>query len=122
MKTKEALTEAGAKDFVEGGLPEGKSAANLWSSALKGFGLRLRKGGAASWVVYYRPSGVGRRESARTVTLGAYGKVALRDASIAARKIFGRIADGRTLPPGAARNAPARGVGSTRRWTDTSTP
>jgi len=94
MKTKEALTEAGAKDFVEGGLPEGKSAAILWSSALKGFGLRLRKGGAASWVVYYRPSGVGRRESARTVTLGAYGKVALRDASIAARKIFGRIADG----------------------------
>ena len=90
----ELLTERKVAEFVKAGLPEGKASAILWSSAVKGFGLRLRKGGAASWVLYFRPKGVGRSEAARTVTLGSYPSLTLKSAEAAAKALVGEIAKG----------------------------
>jgi hypothetical protein len=66
----EVLTEAKVAKFVKNGLPDGKASAILWAAAPKGFGLRLRKGGSASWVFTYRPKGAGPHEASRTVTIG----------------------------------------------------
>jgi integrase len=100
---KNALTERKVAEFVKAGLPEGKASAILWSSAVKGFGLRLRKGGAASWVLYFRPKGVGRSESARTITLGSYPSLTLKSAEAAAKALVGDIAKGKD--PAADRRA-----------------
>jgi integrase len=91
---KAVLTERKVSEFIKAGLPEGKASAILWSGALKGFGLRLRKGGAASWILYFRPKGVGRSQSARTVTLGSYPSLTLKSAETAAKALVGEIAKG----------------------------
>ena len=100
---RELLTERKVAEFVKAGLPEGKASAILWSGAVKGFGLRLRKGGAASWILYFRPKGVGRSESARTVTLGSYPSLTLKSAEAAAKALVGEIAKGQD--PAAERRA-----------------
>jgi integrase len=44
----------------------------LWDNQLAGFGVRVRPGGAKTYLVRYRPGG-GRRAALRTLTLGQHG-------------------------------------------------
>jgi integrase len=88
----EALTEAKVARFVKAGLAEGKTSTILWADAPKGFGLRLRMGGASSWIFVFRPRGVGRSEPSRTVTLGSWPSLALKQAEAAAAALAGEVA------------------------------
>src|SRR6476659_3213464 len=88
----EALTEARIARAVKDGLPEGKDAIVLWSDSMKGLGLRLRAGGAATWVYVFRPHGAGRAAPPRRVTIGRWPSLTLKQASAAASVLAGEIA------------------------------
>ena len=66
----------------------------IWDSELKGFGLKVAKGGRKSYVCKYR-FGSGRRAPTRRMTIGAHGSPWTVDqARTEARKILGRAANG----------------------------
>jgi hypothetical protein len=44
----------------------------LWDSELKGFGIRVQKGGGKSYVLHYRV-GTGRGAPLRKLTIGRHG-------------------------------------------------
>ena len=89
----EILTEAKVLRFVRIGLPTDKPSATLWAAAPKGLGLRLRQGGAASWIYVYRPKGAGRSAVSRTVTIGRQDLLSLKQAEAAATRAGGRGGD-----------------------------
>ena len=88
----EILTEAKVLRFVRIGLPADKPSATLWAAAPKGLGLRLRQGGAASWIYVYRPKGAGRSAVSRTVTIGRRDSLSLKQAEAAAGALAGEVA------------------------------
>jgi integrase len=66
----------------------------LWDSELKGFGIKIAKGGRKSYVCQYRV-GNGRTAPSRRMTIGAHGPPWTVDQARAeARKILGRAANG----------------------------
>lgn len=66
----------------------------LWDSELKGFGIRIAKGGRKSYVCKYR-TGNGRKAPTRRMTIGAHGSPWTVDqARSEARKILGLAANG----------------------------
>jgi integrase len=67
-------------------LPEGKSDAIWFDDTLPGFGVRLRAGGKAVWIVQYRTTKGQRRE-----TLGDVRKIDLETARAAAKKKFAQV-------------------------------
>jgi integrase len=74
------------QSIAELALPEGKTDAIWFDDALPGFGVRLRAGGRAVWIVQYR---VGRRQ--RRETLGDVRKVDMETARTAAKKRFAQV-------------------------------
>ena len=90
----ESLTKVKIEKFVSGGVPDGKSQTVLWDGMVTGLGLRLRLGGAASWMYAYRPKGLGRGGPARKLTLGQWPGVTLDAARTAARAKAGEVALG----------------------------
>ena len=67
-------------------LPEGKTDAIYFDDELPGFGVRLRKGGKAVWVIQYRMGARQRRES-----LGDIRKIELDAARKIARRKFAEV-------------------------------
>lgn len=66
----------------------------LWDGELKGFGLKVAKGGRKSYVCKYRV-GNGRNAPTRRMTIGAHGSPwTVEHARSEARKILGRAANG----------------------------
>lgn len=66
----------------------------LWDKDLKGFGIKIAKGGRKSYVCKYR-FGSGRTAPTRRMTIGAHGSPWTVDqARVEARKILGRAANG----------------------------
>ncbi len=66
----------------------------IWDSELKGFGLKVAKGGRKSYVCKYR-AGNGRTAPTRRMTIGAHGSPWTVDQARAeARKLLGRVANG----------------------------
>lgn len=66
----------------------------LWDSELKGFGIKIAKGGRKSYVCKYRV-GNGRTAPTRRMTIGAHGSPWTVDqARTEARKLLGRAANG----------------------------
>ncbi len=66
----------------------------LWDADLKGFGIKIAKGGRKTYVCKYRV-GSGRSAPTRRMTIGAHGSPWTVDqARIEARKILGRVANG----------------------------
>lgn len=66
----------------------------LWDSDLKGFGIKIAKGGRKSYVCKYRV-GSGRTAPTRRMTIGAHGSPWTVDQARAqARKLLGRAANG----------------------------
>jgi integrase len=71
-------------------LPEGKSDAIFFDDDLPGFGVRLRKGGKAVWIIQYR---IGRRQ--RRESLGDIRKIELEAARKIAKRKFAEVTLGR---------------------------
>ena len=90
----ESLTKVKIEKFISRGVPDGKSQSALWDGMVTGLGLRLRLGGAASWMYAYRPRGAGRTEPSRKLTLGQWPGVTLDAARTAARAKAGEVALG----------------------------
>jgi len=67
-------------------LPEGKIDAIFFDGTLPGFGVRLRAGGKAVWIIQYRVGHHQRRE-----TLGDIRKITLDAARSAARRRFAQV-------------------------------
>lgn len=66
----------------------------LWDVELKGFGLKIARGGRKSYVCKYRV-GSGRAAPTRRMTIGAHGSPWTVDqARTEARKLLGRVANG----------------------------
>lgn len=66
----------------------------IWDSDLKGFGIKIAKGGRKSYVCKYRV-GNGRTAPTRRMTIGAHGSPWTVDqARVEARKLLGRAANG----------------------------
>lgn len=61
-----------------------------WDAALPGFGVRVSRGGAISYVVQYRPVD-GR---SRRLTLGGHDRISLEQARSQAKRILGEVAGG----------------------------
>ncbi|MGH8475632.1 MAG: tyrosine-type recombinase/integrase [Methylococcales bacterium] len=66
----------------------------IWDNELKGFGLKVSKGGRKTYVCQYRTAG-GRTGDSRRLTIGAHGSPwTVETARAEARKILGRAANG----------------------------
>ncbi len=65
----------------------------LWDSELAGFGLRVRPGGAKTFVAQYRAGG-GRTGQSRRFTVGRYGVMTVDEARLDARAILLAAAQG----------------------------
>ncbi|MCO5139944.1 MULTISPECIES: integrase family protein [unclassified Shinella] len=66
MQNKVKLTDA---VVARAALPEGKSEFMVWDTEVTGFGLRIR-GNARSYVIAYRPAGLGRAADMKRVKIG----------------------------------------------------
>jgi integrase len=77
--------------------------ATAWDTEVRGFGVRVRSGGAKSYILRYRPGG-GRRAPLRTLTIGRHGSPWTPDtARIEAKRLLGLIGSG--ADPAASRAA-----------------
>lgn len=77
----------------------------VWDSALPGFGVRVQKTGAMSYVVKYR-AGSGRTAPTRRLTLAKVGTLTPDEARTQAKKTLGSVANG--VDPAALRAAEKR--------------
>jgi Arm DNA-binding domain/Phage integrase, N-terminal SAM-like domain len=78
----------------------------LYDTDLKGFGLRIAKGGKKSWFVEYRPGARGRGVAKRRMVLGSVGTLTPDEARTAAREILAAAALG--TDPAASRSRARR--------------
>ena len=67
----------------------------LWDSELRGFGLRVAQTGTKTYVVRYRPRGVGRGAPKRFVVIGRHGPATPEQARTRAKTILGEVAAGK---------------------------
>jgi integrase len=70
------------------GLPVEPRDYYFWDTDLKGFGFRVRKTGARSFIAQYRIGG--RNTVVQRVTIGTYGKMTVEEAREAARKVLAK--------------------------------
>jgi integrase len=81
------------KSAIDAASPQGEDYF-LWDGELKGFGIKIAKGGRKSYVCKYRV-GNGRKAPTRRMTIGAHGSPWRVDQARAeARKLLGRAANG----------------------------
>ncbi|MBZ9851356.1 site-specific integrase [Mesorhizobium sp. CA14] len=66
----------------------------VWDSELSGFGLRVEKSGAKTFVVRYRAEGGGRSAAQRYVTIGRLGTLTPEQARKQAKAVLGGVAKG----------------------------
>ena len=66
----------------------------VWDAELKGFGLRVAKSGTKTYIVRYRPRGLGRGAPKRFVVIGRHGPLTPDEARARARAILGAVAAG----------------------------
>lgn len=92
MTSRKKLTEAVAATTS---LAKGKTRAIVWDTVVTGFGLRCSVGGGKSFVLVYRPQGLGRGGASRTLTLGRWPELGVEAARKAARAKIGEIAHGK---------------------------
>lgn len=81
------------KTIVDGAKP-GPADYFIWDRELKGFGLKVSKGGRKTYVCQYRTAG-GRTGDSRRLTIGVHGSpLTVELARAEAKKILGRAANG----------------------------
>ena len=66
----------------------------LWDVALKGFGVQVEPTGTKTYIVRYRPKGLGRSGPRRFYKIGRHGQVTADEARATARVVLGRVAGG----------------------------
>jgi len=66
----------------------------LWDAELKGFGVQIEPTGTKSYVLRYRPKGLGRDGEKRFTRLGRHGELTTDQARDLAKSILGRVAAG----------------------------
>jgi len=66
----------------------------LWDSELKGFGVKVELSGTKTYVLRYRPKGLGAAAPKRFVTIGRHGSLTAEQARGQAQAILGRVAVG----------------------------
>src|SRR6516162_9025036 len=72
----------------------------MWDSELKGFGVRVQRGGSKAYVLKYR-AGSGRHAPLRKMTIGKHGSPwAPDEARVEARRLLALVAHGKD-PAGA---------------------
>ena len=76
-------------------LPIPASDTVYWDSGSAGFGVKVTPKGRKVFIVLYRTGGAGSK--LRKYTIGAYGRVTLHQARIAAQKVFAAKLEGRDL-------------------------
>lgn len=85
------LTDAYVKTVAA---PEGRKEVTVWDTDVSGFGLRLR-GSSKSYVLFYRPAGMGRAANAKRLKLGTPETLpSVKEARRLAREALGRVAAG----------------------------
>lgn len=85
-------------------IPTGKSELIAFDDDLPGFGVRLREGGARTWIAQFRVNGAQRR-----MTLGSVDRLRATEARDAARKVLAKAALG-TDPQAEKAAARRRGI------------
>ncbi|QPC90003.1 integrase arm-type DNA-binding domain-containing protein [Mesorhizobium sp. INR15] len=91
MLSKTKLTDA---VVARATLPPGRSEAVIWDTEVTGFGLRLR-GGARTYIVAYRPGGLGRAVNTKRIRLGTPETIrTVADARKLAFAALGKVAAG----------------------------
>lgn len=85
------LTDA----YVKGAtVPEGRKEVTIWDADVSGFGLRLR-GASKTYVLFYRPAGMGRAANSKRLKLGTPESLpSVKEARRLAREALGRVAAG----------------------------
>jgi integrase len=100
------------KQYVNGLRPSDRDEFH-WDKSLPGFGLRVQRSGASSYVVKYRPQvGAlrGRQVLPKRITLGSTAKLTPDEARTIAKKMLGQVANG--ADPAKERREAARKVGA----------
>jgi integrase len=87
-------------------LPTSKSDVVYWDAGYPGFGVKVTPKGRKVFIVLYRTGGAGSR--LRKYTIGAYGRVTLHQARVAAQKVFVAKLEGRD--PAAEKRAARRRI------------
>jgi integrase len=86
-----------SKQYVASIKPTGKDEFH-WDRSLPGFGLRVQRSGASSYVVKYRPASAagfrGRQVLPKRITLGSTAKLTPDYARTLAKKLLGKVANG----------------------------
>ena len=67
----------------------------VWDSELKGFALRVATSGTKTYIVRYRPRGMGHAAPRRFVVLGRHGPLTPDEARARAKALLGAVAAGR---------------------------
>jgi integrase len=67
---------------------------SLWDSELRGFGVQIEPTGTKTYVVRYRPKGLGRDGPRRFYKIGRHGDLTAEEARLRAKAILGQVADG----------------------------
>lgn len=67
---------------------------SLWDSELRGFGVQIEPTGTKTYVVRYRPKGLGRDGPRRFYKIGRHGDLTADEARQRAKSILGLVADG----------------------------
>lgn len=66
----------------------------LWDSELKGFALRVAPSGTKTYIIRYRPRGLGGKAPKRFVVLGRHGPLTPDEARTRAKALLGAVAAG----------------------------
>ncbi|MGA7430128.1 MAG: Arm DNA-binding domain-containing protein, partial [Xanthobacteraceae bacterium] len=82
------------KQAVDALAPTNDADSVLWDSEIRGFGVRVRKGGAKTYILHYR-AGAGRRAALRKFTIGRHGSPwTPHEARQEAKRLLGLVAAG----------------------------
>lgn len=90
-------TQRLTKTSVQALAPRGKTYI-VYDDTLKGFGVRVTRSGARSWIVEYRPHGGGAGIGKRRMTLGATTAVTAEEARTMAGKVLSKVRLGEDVP------------------------
>jgi integrase len=88
-----AISTTAVERFIKAGVDAGKPHASLRDG--NGLCLRLLPTGNATWQFVYRMRGAGRAGTQKTLTIGAWPAVDVRKAAEEARRLSGKVAEGR---------------------------
>jgi integrase len=76
------------------GIDRSRGRHQVWDSELKGFGIQVEASGTTTYIVRYRPKGLGRDGARRFYKIGRHGALTADEARSQAKALLGRVAAG----------------------------